>query len=673
MDSRPGLDVALPDELVLGDWRVRPAEGVLLAPGRQLRLEPKVAALLSYLIRHRDRMVSKEELLSAVWPDVVVAPVALARAVSELRRALDDDPRTPRYIETYPKRGYRLVAPEPTPARAAGRPAKAWVAAAAALTLCILAAGSQLRTERRPVGPPLVVVSPFRSLSGDAESTRFAAGLTEDVLSQLSRIGDVRVVQASEAAAPRTTGLATTLEGSVRRDDGQIRIVARLVERGSGAPLWTETYDRAAGDALGVQRDVAVRVVHGLRVYGLGPRGLTRARLEPPPVEAEPTAYDLFRRGRELLARRDLRGVLTGQEAFERSLRMDPGFALGRTGLVLALAMRTTLTGEPAHARRGLQEAQRVAAASPDLPEAHQALGRVLLALHRYDDALVADEAALRLQPAFLMPLADRAEAWARQGRLDLSYAAILDLYARNYAPWQGGMRTAIGAHLLEFGFDADARAWLEAALWVEPQRHEANEALARLEVLQGNRPAGRRRLARWVDADPACRSARLLLGQLALLDGDLAQARAQFEGALALPGDPLVAKLLLAAALSRAGAPDRAEPLLREVEALSRSALSDGSQWWGHPWSLGAVAALRRDARAAADFYDKALTAGRREARWDRIDPLFENVRQDPAFAAALHRADALVTGMRPSGTPPRPPQLGRAALRDSAASSGS
>jgi DNA-binding winged helix-turn-helix (wHTH) protein/TolB-like protein/Flp pilus assembly protein TadD len=653
----------LPDEFSLGAWRVRPAEGVLLGAGRQVRLEPKVAALLAYLARRRDRMVSKEELLSAVWSEATVAPVALSRAISELRRALGDDPKVPRYIETYPKRGYRLVAavgeahsPAPPPD---ARPRARLVLRAALVAVAVLTIGSQARIQHAADDRPVVLVEPFRSLGTDTESRQFAAGLTEDVLAQLSRLDDMRVLETARAASVRLEASATRLEGTVRRADGHLRIVARLVARESGAQLWSEAFDRDLGRALDVQRDVAVRVVHGMRVHGL--------RRYPPPgpgrasgVERQPDAYDLFRAGHNVLARRDLKGVLTAQEAFERALRLDPDFALGRTGLALALAMRTTLTGDRAHAHLGLREARRVVEAAPDLPEGHHAEGRNDVVLHRFTAALKAVDEALRLQPDFLLPLWDRSTILAQQGETDRALQAVRDLYERDYPSWRGSVRSRLGVRLLELGLDDEARHWLEAALRVEPQAEPASEALAALDIYAGDRGAARRRLSEWVDADPSSRSSRLTLGWLDLLDGDAAEARRQAEHALALPGEPTLARLLLATVEVQSGHRNRAEPLLHEVEGLSRAAMNDGSEWWGDPWALAAVAALRNDPRGAADWYGKAVQAGRRDTRWDRLEPAFANVRRFPAFVAHLEEAEARVLRMRGriAALPPPPVQ---------------
>ena len=94
----------------LAEWSVRPAEGTASGAGTTVRLEPKVMDVLVYLATHAGRVVPKDELLGAVWPDTHVQDVVLARGISEARRLLGDDARRPRFIETLPKRGYRLIA-----------------------------------------------------------------------------------------------------------------------------------------------------------------------------------------------------------------------------------------------------------------------------------------------------------------------------------------------------------------------------------------------------------------------------------------------------------------------------------------------------------------------------------------------------------------------------------
>lgn len=659
MPLDPAADSSLPDEFGLGDWRVRLAEGTLSGPGRQARLEPKVAALLGYLVRHRERMVPKEELLDAVWADAVVAPVALARAVSELRRALDDHPKVPRYIETFPKRGYRLVAPvhlgkvpievplPPSSERVVPIPPAARapirVLGLAALALTLGTVSSQLHPLRFTSGPPALVVLPFRAL--DPRVEELAAALTETVYEDVVRVGDLRVLPRGRTADDPERG--AILEGTVASVDGRVRILARLLERAGSPPLWTETFERAEEGAAGARSDVAARIVHGLRVHGLRARQ-TRSARERSVKPAEPTAYELFRLGRGLLMDAELKRTIQAQAAFERSLALEPQFTLGRTGLALALAMRAQLTQEPTHARAALAEAETALAADPNLPEAHHALGRARLALGHYRRALQAHQDALRLRPDFLMPLADRAAIWSLQGDLERAWQAQLDLYARDYAPWRPFVRARLGACLLDLDLRAEARPWLESALQTDPLHPEANATLARLDVLDGNRRTARERVSKVVGVDPSCGACVLLLGQVALLDGDLESARRALVRAIEIAEVRPVARLWLALVEEREGRLDRARSLRAAVETESRAALDDGSESREPLWNLAAVAASRRDASAAAMWCGRAIDAGWRDYTWVRIDPAFAEVRREPGLRACLARAELAVAAER-------------------------
>ena len=104
MEKRPG------PAFLLGEWTVDPVAGTVARGEESIRLEPKVMAVLVHLVDHAGEVVTKEQILDHVWPDSFVAEAALSRCISELRRVLGDDAKKPRYIETIPKRGYRLIA-----------------------------------------------------------------------------------------------------------------------------------------------------------------------------------------------------------------------------------------------------------------------------------------------------------------------------------------------------------------------------------------------------------------------------------------------------------------------------------------------------------------------------------------------------------------------------------
>jgi len=288
-DNRPALEV-----FRLGEWRVDTREGTLRLRQKGAHLEPKVMAVLAFLAAHQGRVVSKEQLLRAVWPDTVVEEVALARSVSEIRRVLGDDARQPRYIQTIPTRGYRLIAsvcPEAAAspvahARRFGRRLPVALGMGSVLIAALIAYG----LPSWGPGRGTVAVLPFEDLSRDATSASFADGVTEDVISELSNVPGLSVTSRTSVMRYKGTrqllpeiaaelGVRTVLEGSVRREGNRVRIVGQIIDASTDTHLWAGTFDRGMADTLAVQRDVAVRIVGALQdTLRLAPHEATAVR-----------------------------------------------------------------------------------------------------------------------------------------------------------------------------------------------------------------------------------------------------------------------------------------------------------------------------------------------------------------------------------------------------------
>src|SRR5688572_4416505 len=256
-------------EFRIGEWILDAHHHELRRGGDVARLEPKVIQVLAHLARQPGVAVSREELLSAVWPGVIVGDDALTQAIIKLRKALGDDAHKPAYIETISKRGYRLIArveAEPTPApgatiaepalapgptspRRVPRGVKALVA-----TVLLLAAGWiafawlgkampwPLRGETKGgTSSPFatIAVLPLANLSGDAKREYFSDGMTEDLINALGRFEGVRVMSPNavqpfkgKPATPWQIGneldVRYIVQGSVREADGRLRVAVTL-------------------------------------------------------------------------------------------------------------------------------------------------------------------------------------------------------------------------------------------------------------------------------------------------------------------------------------------------------------------------------------------------------------------------------------------------------------
>src|ERR1041385_7345882 len=234
--------------LAFGRYRLEPRRG-LLSGAREIKLTPKALALLSYLTERPGEVVSKDELFLAVWPETTVGDAALVTCIQELRSALKDDARQPRYIETLHRRGYRFIgkpaAPQKTP--------------------------SNGKTGALPLPDrPSIAVLPFTNMSGEADQDYFADGISEDLITGLARIRWLFVIARNSSfvyknravdvkEVSRALGVRYVLEGSVRRAGNRLRISAQLIDATTGGHHWAEQYDRELGDIFAVQDEITDR------------------------------------------------------------------------------------------------------------------------------------------------------------------------------------------------------------------------------------------------------------------------------------------------------------------------------------------------------------------------------------------------------------------------------
>lgn len=408
---------AKPPPFLLGEWSVQPAAGTVASGGQTIRLEPKVMAVLVALAGRAGEVVSKDELMAEVWSGTFVKDVVLARGISELRRLLGDDARAPHLIETIPKRGYRLIADvemiEPSgarpaePVRGERRRRRLGIVLGGVLALAVVI--SVLAALWARPHPSSIAVLPFIDLGGDADSSYFSDGMTEDLITALSKIRQLRVVSRTSSMAyrgsPKTLpeigrelGVARVVEGSVRREDGQVRITAQLIDVATDRHLWGDSYDRDLADIFEIQRDVADRIAAALEAeLSLE----ERRELDQPPT-TEVTAHVHYLRGREQYLRYQEGANEAAIEHYRDAIELDPGYALAHAGLASALCLRTANYGAGDESLAAARAAAKTALdLDPDLPEAHKALGLVDSLQGRPAKARAAYLRALELRPDY--------------------------------------------------------------------------------------------------------------------------------------------------------------------------------------------------------------------------------------------------------------------------------
>src|SRR5262245_48423614 len=373
--------------LNFGPYRLDLGNEQLWRDTQLVRLTPKTFQVLRALVGTPGQLVTKEELFRAVWPDTVVSDAALASCIQELRQALGDNARSPQYIETVHRRGFRFIATFTTmPLQVPSSEARDQEPETRNLPLSTRdsALGPQAPQAIALPDKPSIIVLPFTNMSGDPGQDYFSDGITEDLTSDLSQISSLFVIARNSAFTykgksvkvqdvSREMGVRYVLEGSVRKAGDQIRISAQLIDATTGGHLWAERYDRPLKDTFALQDEIVQKIVTTLKLQlTLQEQGYI-VRKTTDNVEA----YDAFLRGMAAIVR-DTKEAITTQarQMFEKALALDPQYAeayalLGAT-YFLEWAMRYSV--DPQTLERAFALVQQAVALDDSLPFAHSAL-----------------------------------------------------------------------------------------------------------------------------------------------------------------------------------------------------------------------------------------------------------------------------------------------------------
>jgi adenylate cyclase len=449
--------------LRIGEWTVEAERNELMLDGKSIRVEPKVIEVLVHLAAHPGKVVTREELLGKVWPGVVVGDDALTQAIIKLRKALGDDAQEPRYIETIPKRGYRLVAPVegvelPAPSRATPRRHRklilglvisAMITLAGLVVLWRAELPWPLGADRHAAGAggslPLVAVLPLANLTADPKRDYLSDGLTSDIIDALGRFSGLRVMSwnavqrfRGNEATPEAVGKALAsryvVRGTVREADGTLRVSVELSDAEKGVQLWSERYDGRGAQLFEIQ-DRMVRSIAGALAIRL--RDIEQQRAFTRPTESA-EAYDLVLQARGLMRLEQRKPNREARELLLRAQKLAPDYAevwvalgenewnraaygwiedpaegiaraedFARKALELpdvkararAYSLLATLKTHTGQAEEGLAHATRALEINPSDSSSLFRQGHAQLVVGRADEAIRTIEYAMRLEP----------------------------------------------------------------------------------------------------------------------------------------------------------------------------------------------------------------------------------------------------------------------------------
>ncbi len=442
----------------IGSWWVDPVANELHNATQVVRLEPKAMEVLAVLAKHQGQVVTRDQLLDEVWPGVIVGDAALTQVVIKLRKALGDDAQEPTFIETIPKRGYRLRIPadaeipepalvetgssargEEAPFIDAGNaevravksllPGSRFKVALAFITFAVVmglgvtkwvGTTSWAFSKLRPGGTedfvgvtektlaqlaetlPTITVQHFEAASEDPIAGALAKGLGWEVADHLGHVSTLRVIASDgrNAASDEQSQARYLVNGIVQSGRGSVVVSVRLVDRKSGTDLWSEQFERTAHDVLGIQEEISKKLVTWLPVH------VSEAEQKYMMLRDTHSmnAYNAFLLGHTAFLVRTPEDNAVARKMFLSAIEQDPQFARAYAGVALTHIEDYRLWRDEGR-EESLAEARRMAETAyqinPASKEAHWVLSYLSMHERNYARSIEQIKEALELDPSY--------------------------------------------------------------------------------------------------------------------------------------------------------------------------------------------------------------------------------------------------------------------------------
>jgi TolB-like protein/DNA-binding winged helix-turn-helix (wHTH) protein/tetratricopeptide (TPR) repeat protein len=596
--------------------------GELWKEGVRIRLQIQPFQILKVFLERPGQLITREELQRQVWPSdtFVDFEQGLNKAINKLRDALCDNADAPQFIETVPKRGYRFIAPvihaadvpepgiaaapqrEPHRFRRRGR----WLLAIGSLSVVVSIALLGSKLQSRPPKVQALVVLPFDNLSGDLSQGYLVAGAREALITELSKLQNVRVIALSDKEEKRglaqlesDLGVDAVVEGSLIRSGNRIRVSARLVRISNQQTVWADSYEGEVGELLALQKAAARSITAEIR----GKLVPSDAKAHPDPT---PASSDLYLLGRHSWNKRNGPDLAKAVAYFEQAIAKDPNNALAYVGLADAYSVLPEFSSVPESSAfpRAKAAARKALAIDETLAEAHNSLAFSLFWLDH--DAAAANEefeVAILRSPSYATAQQWYGNVLMAEGRKEEAINHLRK--ARDLDPVSPIIRTELAANLFYVHRDDEAAELLQGVIQSHEEFYVAHYWLSRIYVEQ----------KRFDDAKRELEIARSLSGrtdtflaEFAYLDGRNGDIRA-------------------------------AQQLLAQFKR--------GSHIGGYFYKLGMIYAGMNDGDHAVQALEAAVRDSTNTGRFTDVaymgvDPVFNSLRDNKPFQALLTKASA-------------------------------
>lgn len=563
-----------PTTIRFGIFEVDFRAGELRKRGIKVKLQEQPLQLLQILLENPGEVVTREELQQRIWAadTFVDFDHGLNNAIRRLREALGDSPENPRFIETVPRRGYRFKG---------------------------ILEGSPNKFQS-------ILVMPLENLSRNPEEEYFADGLTDALITNLAKIGALRVISRTTtmhykgvrrplSEIARELKIDKVVEGAVQRFDDRVRVSAQLIDAATDTHVWAESYDSDVRDVLGLQATVAKAIAAEIQAH-LAP--LEQARLARS-QQVDRDAYEAYLRGRYHWYKRSADGLAKATQYLERAIEIDPSYAAAYAGLADTAAASAFWGFVPPEQgfSRAKAVAQKAITLDETLAEPHASLG---FSLQHFD--------------------------------FDFAGAEREFLLCIEISPGYSVGRMWYGAYLCASGRFEEAFAQARLAIQLDPLSVILRWATSHYFVHGRRYDAALEEARTALEIDPNLPMSRMIMGIVSEARGDYQGAISEFQEAVRLSGGTPLQLALLARAYGCAGQQEHALQLARDLEKLAQ-------QGYVMAYWMALTYAGMNEKDKAFSWLDVGSQEHSAWMTYVKVEPRFDSLRSDPRFETLLRR----------------------------------
>lgn len=507
-------------------------------------------------------------------------------------------------------------------------------------------------TRLLPANAKTIAVLPFKNLSDNKEDEYFSDGMMEDILTQLSKISDLRVISRTSMMQYKNTNknlrqigeeldVATILEGSVRRSGGRVRIVGQLINARKDEHLWAETYDRELKDVFAIQTEVAKNIAAALQAI-LSPKELKQ-------IENKNTnnldAYTFYLRGRDYYYHYTNQDNEKAIELFKNALKVDPNYALAYAGLAGAFGRKKYYDPSSKWIDSALTLSSKAILINPNLAEGYKSLGDVYTSKGNNPEALAQYIKAVELNPNYAAAIANIGYIYYQYGSYDeaLKWTKKAVITEPGFARYSSNM----GVQYFSLGFDSLATIWLNKSLILQPEFFFPDIIFAYIDLYSNRFDGARVRINKLLSNYSDIPAVSEAAGDIELIAGNYKLAKQFYEKTAELTSLMSAAGIKLSYVLKKLNQNTEAQKILSSYLTPGSDDPNQYSEGSITYYTAAAYCVSGKN-QIALKFLQRSLELGFREYRWALIDPLMSSLYNDDKYKSFISTLKSTISAMR-------------------------